>query len=161
MKNKRFFLVLLAVMTAAIFSFSGCVFSQGTGIVSYDYQNRGTFGEAAAIPVKDFEPRGLVFTEVVFTVDEGKGQISGDVFTFQKLLKEAQKLGADAVINVTIDKRVEKVPSGLKSLRQETWYGSALAIKYTNALTQGDNLQVNTPRSYSISGSGSVEVPVK
>jgi hypothetical protein len=162
MKNKLFLLGTLVVIAGVVFSFSGCSLMQ-TVSQDMNYRNWGAFGEATAIPVKDFESRGLIFTEVVFKVDSGNGKIDGNVFTYQELLKKAQALGADAVINVTIDKRVENVTIGLKTLKQETWYGSALAIKYTNALTQGDVLQVNTPRIYSLSGSASttVEAPVK
>ena len=54
------------------------------------------------------------------------------------------------VINVTIDKRNEKVTFGSRINKQETWYGSALAIKYTNMVTQDHQttLVTNFPRIY-------------
>jgi len=110
-----------------------------------------------------------VFTQVEFqnTVD---GTIAGDMFTYQALLKEAQKVGADAIINVTIDrhieiiKTVEIVSSQVKQTetKQETWYGSALAIRYTGAiaqaqLTQGP-LTTSGTRERNVNG-GSSAVP--
>jgi hypothetical protein len=50
------------------------------------------------------------------------------------LLNEAHKLGADAIINIVIDKRIERQSSGFNNSTTETWYGSALAIKYTDPL---------------------------
>ncbi|MDR1576408.1 MAG: hypothetical protein LBS37_10425 [Treponema sp.] len=162
MKNKLFFLGKIAVITGLIFSFSGCSSipqQQNTAAVSY--QNWGAFGEAVLIPVKDFESRGLVFTEVTFTIND-KGQIQGETFTYQALLKKAQEAGGEAIINVTIDKAVSNVSEGLRTSKQETWYGSALAIKYTDAILQ-ENQVFNSPRTFQTSGStfSSALVPVQ
>jgi len=92
--------------------------------------------------VKDYEALDMVFTEVSFTSDD-KGS-RGDVFLYQTLLKEAQKLGGHAITNVVIDVKKEELRSELRlfGIKQdkgiisgkETWYGSALAIKYTDTL---------------------------
>jgi hypothetical protein len=56
------------------------------------------------------------------------------------LLKEAQALGADAIINVAIDKKIQVTT--FPSNRITTWYGSALAIKYTDTLAQTESVTV-------------------
>lgn len=159
MKNKVLFLGTLIAIAGIMLT--GCFSSIPvvTTTAEVNYRNWGAFGENAIIPVKDFESKGLVFTEVQFQITE-QGTIEGNVFTYQALLKEAAKLGADAVINVTIDKRTEKVSSGFgkKTNKQETWYGSALAIKYTNVLPleNQDTPITNRPRIFSTSGSAYV-----
>jgi uncharacterized protein YceK len=155
MKNKLFFLGMLVIIMGVVFLFSGCGSIQTLTEVNYD--NLGAFGEAAAIPIKDFEPRGFVYKTFTFQIDE-KGKISGDVFKYQDLLKLAEAKGADAIINVTIDKQINQVTATgtlFTKAREETWHVSALAIKYTNVLTQGDNLTVNRTRMWSVSGNAS------
>ena len=131
MRNKHFILGLLAMIAGIVLVLSSCSSVPRSAEMNYD--NWGAFGEVF-IPAKDFETRGLVFTEVQFQISE-KQEIAGETFTYQALLKEAAKLGADAIINVTIDKRAENVSVGMRTVKQETWYGSALAIKYTNMLS--------------------------
>ena len=109
-----------------------CVMLAGTifmGCASISRANeRGEFEEVYA-PSKDYTSLGLVFTENEIKNNKGK------VFTYVELLKEAQKLGADDIINVVVDVQYEGTRLGLFWLnRQETWYGSALAIKYTDTL---------------------------
>lgn len=134
MKNKLLLLGALIVAAAVVIPLAGC----GTVPTSAgaNHENLGTFGQSVIIPGKDFETRGLVFIETVYQASGGT--INGQIFTYQALLKEAQKLGADAIINVTIDRLQQRVPSDEKNYAlektyslQETWYGSALAIKYT------------------------------
>ncbi|MDR1898515.1 MAG: hypothetical protein LBQ55_00735 [Treponema sp.] len=98
------------------------------GCATIGRENNGTF-DNVWVPAHDFTSAGLVFTEA--QIENNKGEI----FTYNALLKEAQKAGADAIINVAIDVKRE----GTKFLwmylnPKETWYGSALAIKYTNAV---------------------------
>jgi hypothetical protein len=160
MKNKISFWGTLVAVIGFSFSFSGCGSTPVQVTTVMNYENWGAFGEATAIPVKDFEVRGLVYKTFVFTVDD-KGKIEGDVFSYQALLKEAEKAGADAVINVTIDKRIDNVKSSGKSLKtnkQETWYVSALAIKYTDPITAGENLAVNKTRIWTLEGGASTSV---
>ena len=121
-------------LTVVLF-LAGCASARDRDV---DVTNRGIFGEASAVPVKDFETLGLVFTSHVYR--PGQTDKAADVFTYQALLKEAQKLGADTVINVTIDRRRQTV----RGQRLETWYGSALAIKYTDVVQPG--VPVNEPR---------------
>ena len=122
MKNK----FLLMAMGMLIF-FASCRTTE------VNWENSGTFGQHYIVTAKDWEPVSLVFTEVEFQITN-RFQINGEVFTYQELLKEAQKLNADAIINVTIDKRVDTVSSGMASVIRQRWYGSALAIKFTHTL---------------------------
>jgi hypothetical protein len=95
-----------------------------TGCASISKENKGAF-PVIDIPAKDFNSMGLIFTENV--VENGSGQ----VFTYYELLKQAKELGADSIINVTIDVKREGLRIfGLTLNAKETWYGSAIAIKY-------------------------------
>jgi len=134
MKKISVFAAVIVISFITVF-FNGC---STAAPAQSNIQNYGAFGDVP-VPVKDFESKGMVFTEVQFTIS-GDGKINGKVFTYQELLKAAQKVGADAIVNVTIDRLVENVNEmGFSSnvTKNEKWYGSALAIKYTNAITQG------------------------
>jgi len=128
MKNVGFVLAVLAVALVL----SGCVTPASGGV---NIENHGRFGEQVRTPAKDFESRGLVFTESRFEIVSGRGTLNGETFTYQALLREAQRLGADAIINVTIDKRMENITQGATTTRREVWFGSALAIRYTDTIT--------------------------
>jgi hypothetical protein len=158
MKNKLFFLGTIVVMLGVVFVFSGCLTTTATEMY---YSNQGIFGEAVIIPLKDFEGRGMVYKTFTFRIDKD-GRITGDVFKYQDLLKLAEAKGADAIINITIDKRTDMVKTSdsvfSEEVLEETWWASALAIKYTGALTQGENPAVNRPRSWSFNnGASSVQ----
>jgi hypothetical protein len=109
-------------------------------------ENRGVFGEIRLLPVKDFRSVGLVFTETQFETNSDGG-FDGKTFTYQALLKKAQELGADAIINVTIDRLIENITTVQGDVVgrgiRETWLGSALAIKYTDPLK--DDYMVQGP----------------
>ncbi|MDR0409881.1 MAG: hypothetical protein LBH18_05740 [Spirochaetaceae bacterium] len=112
--------------TLAVLLAFGALF---TGCATIGKQNIGSIPEITAVPVKDFTSLGIVQTENF--VENNKG----DVFTYYELLKQAKGLGADAIVNVTIDVKRE----GIKFLwmylnPKETWYGSATAIKWADGL---------------------------
>jgi uncharacterized protein YbjQ (UPF0145 family) len=113
-------------------------------------ENEGIFGEQIYIPVKNFEAAGLVFTDARYSIDVINSTIVGDTFTYQALLKEAAKLGAHAIINIAIDRGVENLTIDEHSTRNETWYASALAIKYTDSLKK--DVSLNEPRSFTTGG---------
>lgn len=138
MKSKGYLLALTVLIASAAFVFIGCYTPE---TASVRVQNDGSFGQHIRIPVKDFVTVGLVFTENKFLITSKA--IEGEIFTYQALLKEAQKLEADAIINVVIDKKFEVVTSDFNTFEQETWYGSALAIKYTDTLRQTVTVTVN------------------
>jgi hypothetical protein len=76
-----------------------------------------------ALVVKDFEPRGIVFA------DAAAAGWDGYRTTYDALMKEAAQKGADAIINVNI--------SSTGILFNRKWSGSALAVKYLDAVTDG------------------------
>jgi hypothetical protein len=127
--------VLLSVL---MLSLNGCV-------SVYKYNVSGQH-DNVAVAVKDFEPKGMVFV----TTSILKGSLpfqpdDGEKVTYELLLKEAQKVGADAIVNVTMNVETDRltlfrvIPWGQKT---ETWTGSALAIAYTESVgvpREGDN----------------------
>jgi len=139
MKNTLKVLAVITLITGAAAALTGCLSTAITG------ENHGEFGRNIRTPVKDFASVGLVFTETQltnsFTASEGQ------IFTYQALLREAGRLGADSIINVTIDKKTEMMVGGGQ---KETWYGSALAIKYTNVLSQTVTVGANSTQTTSV-----------
>jgi len=151
---------MLALLLTFGFIMTGC-----STVDTVNRDNRGEF-QRIAVPDKDFTSVGLVFSEKSYDLDERGAR--GDIFTYYTLLQEAKKLGADYIINVTIDVKTEgtfntffgKQTNLVKG--KETWYGAATAIKYTTALknttvtvgTIGNsgNLSTNTDERYSMSG---------
>jgi uncharacterized membrane protein YgcG len=119
MKNKGFVLGILAVLLTFGFLSVGCASIRGENIGSFP---------SISVPAKDFTSLGLVFTENVIENNTGK------VFTYNALLKEAHALGADAIVNVTIDVQREGTKILMFSFGKEIWYGSATAIKYTSGI---------------------------
>ncbi|GHV43099.1 hypothetical protein AGMMS49546_23740 [Spirochaetia bacterium] len=135
-KKKKLLIGGVAVLFVLI-SLSGCastVRRQITGMgrelvgMGEDYIGMGLTvlpslqGNAnATVAVKDYEPLELVFV----TTTAKKGE-SADVYGL--LLKEAQKLGAHGITNVSIG------IAGKASSGEVKFTGSALAIKYTAAV---------------------------
>ena len=137
MKNKFLFFGMISLLIGIIFA--GCIVVPSK-VANFDFDNRADFLNGP-IAVKDYQPLGMVFhTESVFIKkDIGKPSITGNILTYQTLLKKAEDLGADAIINVAIDYKYEgfdevSATGASASERIYTWYGSALAIKYTNAI---------------------------
>jgi hypothetical protein len=132
MKNKLFVWALFILAAFAGLGLTGCATTTTEGV------NNGNFGENVRTPVKDFETVGFVFTETRLAATDSGSE--GQIFTYQALLKEAEALGADAIINVVIDKKVQT--STFPGSRITTWYGSALAVKYTATLTETRSVTV-------------------
>jgi len=150
MKNKVSVWVLFALTIFAALAVTGCVTTTQTG-----KENSGHFGEHTRTPVKDFVSLGLIFTETQLTTSSTG--TSGQIFTYQALLMEAHKLGADAIINVVIDKKSQKSSNAAReSSTIETWYGSALAIKYTETIRQTETVTVTTGNNTATTQSTSV-----
>jgi hypothetical protein len=184
-------LIIGMLFVIAVLALVGCSsLGAGSSRSEISSTNDGNFGEHVNTPVKDFESLGLVFTETQLITSDSDSDsdseidaIEGKMFTYQALLKEAQALGADAIINVVIDNTIQtntvsKLDSSTGSTRITTWYGSALAIQYTETLTEsetviitnGDNTTTTTtssvyfngdtaPKSSSSIGSGPSEAP--
>lgn len=165
---KRKYVIVSMVLTGLVLSLvSGCTGApmprSATSSVSQfaglRVENNGNFGEHTFTVAKDFTSAGLVFTENTFTTTPES--IEGEIFTYHALLKEAQRLGADSIINVVIDKKIidkevseststsgQTVSSqrsrNSESIHEETWYGAALAIKYTTMLKTTSIVTIGT-----------------
>jgi hypothetical protein len=105
--------------------------------------------ENITVGAKDFAAVGLVFVEAVVT----KG--NGEKMTYDALMKAAAEKDADAIVNVAIDVKKD----GTKFLwfyinPQETWYGSALAIKYTESIHDRDAPLSNDKGGIQTGGTG-------
>jgi hypothetical protein len=146
MANKRLFMIMLGMVLAFGFVLSGCA--------TIDGENNGSFS-SISVPAKDFTSLGLVFTENVVANNQG------EVFTYYELLKQAKELGADSMVNVTIDVKRQGTKLGLFFLnKKETWYGSATAIKYAagtlkNVTTNNTDSTTVTKEGIIMSGSDS------
>ena len=119
------------ILTVCIFCIflAGCV-STTTEVKSY--------GEVEQIPLvaKDFIIVGNIYVESTATLDSYGATISGSKVTFEMLMKEAEKLGADDIANLRIDEILTSVktadPSGQSTAirRTITYKATAIAIKY-------------------------------
>jgi hypothetical protein len=95
----------------------GIGFGGAWGNRAYSLMGSGS----VAVAVKDFESMGIVFAESASATGNGYRA------TYNALMKEAAKKGADAVINVNI--------SSTGILFNRTWSGSATAIKYLETVS--------------------------
>ena len=131
--------LLMIAALAAIAIFASCV----TALPRSDY----TFPEAgstnnAMLTVKDYQSLGVIFVTSTEMID-GNGNHTGSKITYEMLMREAIKLGADDVINIKIDvNEVQEVISSAngtgKVLKTTYKYtANALAIKYTDAMQGG------------------------
>jgi len=84
----------------------------------------GYIAEIETPAVKNFEILGLVFCEVV---ENNTG--NGERITYNALLKEAAKLNGHNIMNARLDIKREE--------NRTIWYGSALAIRYTETVRAG------------------------
>ena len=72
---------------------------------------------------KDFETVGMIFVESEATVDGDGKLISGSKITYEMLMMEAQKLGADDIANLRIDEIQKRTTSTSNSNSNLTHYG--------------------------------------
>jgi len=116
---------------------------ENDGIRKYADYESGTYNEAA-IPVKDYITKGIIFVESKVTIDIN-GEKTGSEITNEMLMREAAKLDADDVINVKIDKieahkivdSYDKDGDFVKRRYKQLNYiykATGLAIKYTKVV---------------------------
>jgi hypothetical protein len=119
MKSKKKVILIVALSVALLWGITGVVFR--ISAVRSLRNNAGMSGEYGygAVAVKDFEPLEIVFASA--TGERGAGT---DVYNL--LLEEAQKVGGQGIINIRIDRQ-------RKLFGDDTFTGSALAIKYTDS----------------------------
>jgi len=88
----------------------------------------------SAIVIKDYTTMGIIFVKSSEVID-GNRNHTGSKITFEMLMKEAQKLGADDIINIRVDVN-EVLEFSIDGYPFKTTYNytaTALAIKYTTA----------------------------
>jgi uncharacterized protein YbjQ (UPF0145 family) len=96
----------------------------------------GSIGRTPVLVLKDYRSAGIIIVKATEEIDE-MGNHTGSQITFEMLMLEAQKLGADDVINVRIDLNYKEHFSSDGELEKRTYNytATALAIKYTESLT--------------------------
>ena len=122
MKKLALFALMICGMSTVACGTTATTTTARSGLVT------GSF-EKARVAAKDFEPVQLVFAETVVGSADGAGM------TYDALLKEAYRVGAHGIINVVIEDVRVCEKSGVNARCVPTRYGSALAVRYTNALT--------------------------
>jgi len=101
----------------------------------------GGYGLSQQLPAKDYESKGLVFATLEFNSNVAHSVTEDKSVVAFELLKKAQAIGADDIINVRIIRKTTR--ETIDNNEQEalsastTYYGSALAIKYTDAILCG------------------------
>jgi hypothetical protein len=141
--TKRVFVLGALGIVLALAALTGC-----TTVTSLDRMNPvGGSYQDIRVPNKDITSLGLIFAEYT-SEGNGTGSESGEVYTYYKLLQEAQKLGADAIVNVVIEGVQEALTERLLKLdlkhgvTRKVWYGSATAIKYSDTIVTTDEKTV-------------------
>ncbi|MCL2762905.1 MAG: hypothetical protein FWD36_06860 [Treponema sp.] len=166
-KRLGFFVAVLMIC----FLFVNCAYSPPAGYssdTSNNFIEMFTDGEikqvdfaTSIVTTKDFITLGLIFVESSATIDSNGHIIEGSKITLDMLMREAQKLGADDIINLRIDEIQHITVSDETRIVQTTiaesfYYGqrvivdteqkmqivvrridykaNALAIKYTNTI---------------------------
>ena len=134
-KQEHFMRKILGLAALVIIGiFSSCAYTPPT--VDYGYPDKGT-SNAASIVVKDYVTLGIVIVKSSETID-GNGNHTGSKITYEMLMLEAQKLGADDVINIRTDinQVIDFSDSGKPVRTTYNYTATALAIKYTTALVR-------------------------
>ena len=126
MKAKFLSLAMLALTLAFGLAMTGCK----TAGALYEVNSVVGDFQTIKVPAKDFTSLGIVLAEGVISLNQG------EVYTYYALLKEAQKLGADAIVNVTMSKKLRQGST------DEVWYGAATAIKYVDGLIRETSVTI-------------------
>jgi hypothetical protein len=137
---------LLGLLIVPALLFASCA-STSYSKFDYAYPQSGNINNAAPIPVKDYETLGIIFVESTEVID-GNGIHTGSKITHALLMREAEKLGADDVINLRIDvQEIKEFVSvsgnnlGGKALQTTYKYtATALAIKYTDVIVTAEGI---------------------
>jgi hypothetical protein len=129
---------LLPFIAIAVVVVSSCV---SVPKADYAFPQAGSLN-SARLAVKDYQSLGVIFVNSTETID-GNGNHTGSKITYEMLMREAIKLGADDVINIKIDvNEIQEVVlsanGGSKVMKTTYNYtANALAIKYTDAIQGG------------------------
>ncbi|MCL2138087.1 MAG: hypothetical protein FWH41_00975, partial [Treponema sp.] len=142
-----FYKKVLLGLLAITFFLNGCTTTSNrpSSIVNPDVNYtlpRAGSANNAALAVKDYLTLGIFWVSSTETID-GDGNRTGSQITYEMLMREAQKLDADDIINIRIDvKQIHEFvrSSDFSSIISKTTYiytANALAIKYTAATGGG------------------------
>jgi uncharacterized protein YbjQ (UPF0145 family) len=83
------------------------------------------------LEIKDFTTMGIIFVTSSAMFDYNDQLISGSTITYEMLMKEAQKLGAEDIANLRIDEVTTINRSSVDVTGKTiTYKATALAIKY-------------------------------
>ena len=107
--------------------------------------------EQITLKEKNFTVVGIIFLTSTAIIDSNGSIIEGSPVTYEMLMKEAQKLGADDIVNLRIDeiqknteiqilnqenidyqKSISTVSKRVIAKREITYNATSLAIKYVN-----------------------------
>jgi hypothetical protein len=140
--NKRGIVMnkVLSISVLVVFILSSC--SSIVPVINYNYSQDGSTNNAQ-LAVKDFESLGIIFVKSSESTD-GNRNHTGSKITYEMLMIEAKKIGADDIINIKIDvnKIEEKIKGNNGNIVTKITYNytaSALAIKYTSAIIIENN----------------------
>ena len=177
MKNLAEKFAVFFVVLMVCFSFVSCAYSPAVNAIlntlaSDDYidmHQDGQIKQVGFVPdmvtIKDFTTLGIIFAESSAVIDSDGHIREGSKITFDMLMKEAQKLGADDIINLRIDeihhtsmteeirmvskkefsnitqtyRDVEKEEKVQIITRRIEYKANALAIKYTDTIISTAN----------------------
>jgi hypothetical protein len=129
---------LLAIVTLTVVAIAtSCATARPKA--DYTFPQAGSINNAP-LAVKDYQPLGIIFVQSTEIID-GNGNHTGSKITYEMLMREAIKLGADDVINIKIDVNEvqEIIPAAGGDVVRITYNytANALAIKYTDAIHGG------------------------
>jgi len=121
----------IAIVVIIGFSFTACANKPRT--VDYSYPHIGVTNNSSIV-IKDYVSLGIISVKSKEVID-GDGNHTGSKITYEMLMLEAKKLGADDVINIRTDiNQVVDYSVDRKPIRTTFNYtATALAIKFTNA----------------------------
>jgi len=142
---------LLALTILMVFILTSCGTTGSS--VNFNYPQSGNTNNVA-IAAKDFTSLGIIFVKSTEVIDSD-GSHTGSKITYEMLMLEARRLNADDVINIRIDvnqvQETVKGSNGLDITRITYNYtASALAIRYTTAITSGASSIRDTGSSISM-----------
>lgn len=129
---KKIFMLLISLLCLCTI---GCATAEKSTKSTFESNESGTYNNIS-IPVKDFIVKGPIYVESIVTISNGEK--NGSEITAYMLMKEAEKLDADDVVNVKIDKveNINKEVSRKRNMKKVTktktitYKATALAIKY-------------------------------
>lgn len=149
---KKLFLIILALSTALILS----------SCKSIDMStNQVGWSNYSSLATKDYNVVGIVYLESTETVKTSflslTTTITGSRITYSDLMKKAEELGADDIINVRVDRNSDFTKTIIDfivgSTKTYKYKATATAIKYTSAASDGStagnsgNLEKPAPKN--------------